>query len=56
MLFSYVDEGKGPVLLLLHGNGSWSFLYRHMIPLLSKHFRCIALDYTASPIETMFPR
>lgn len=41
----YIDEGHGPVLLLLHGNPTWSFLYRHMIPELSNHFRCIALDY-----------
>jgi haloalkane dehalogenase len=33
----YLDEGPsdGPVVLLLHGEPSWSFLYRHMIPLLS---------------------
>jgi haloalkane dehalogenase len=37
----YVDEGKGPILLLLHGNGSWSFLYRHMIDW-QGNFRCIA--------------
>lgn len=24
----YVDEGSGPPLLLLHGNPTWSFLYR----------------------------
>jgi haloalkane dehalogenase len=41
----YIDEGRGPILLLLHGNPTWSFLYRHMIPELSNHFRCIALDY-----------
>ena len=29
----------------MHGNPDWSFLYRHMIPLLSPHFRCIAIDY-----------
>lgn len=34
----YVDEGKGPILLLLHGNGSWSFLYRHMIFRLAGQF------------------
>ena len=27
----YVDEGSGETLLLLHGNPSWSFLYRQMI-------------------------
>lgn len=41
----YVDEGHGPPLLLLHGNPTWSFLYRHIITLLAPHFRCIAVDY-----------
>lgn len=41
----YVDEGEGPTLLLLHGNGSWSFLYRHIISGLVGHFRCIAFDH-----------
>ena len=30
----YVDEGDGPVVLLLHGEPSWSYLYRKMIPIL----------------------
>ena len=30
----YIDEGAGPVVLLLHGEPSWSFLYRKMIPVL----------------------
>jgi haloalkane dehalogenase len=41
----YVDEGSGPVLLMLHGNAAYSFLYREIISALSPHFRCIALDY-----------
>ncbi len=41
----YVDEGRGPTLLLLHGNPTWSFLYRHIIPRLSGRFRCVAVDY-----------
>ena len=41
----YVDEGEGRPLLLMHGNPDWSFLYRKMIPLLTPHFRCIAMDY-----------
>ena len=34
----YVDEGPrdGQVVLLMHGQPSWSYLYRHMIPLLSE--------------------
>jgi haloalkane dehalogenase len=41
----YVDEGEGPVLLLLHGNPTWSFLYREVIKGLRDRFRCIAPDY-----------
>src|SRR5215471_18525773 len=40
-----VDEGSGPPLLLLHGNPTWSFLYRGVIAGLKDRFRCIALDY-----------
>ena len=40
----YVEEGSGQPLLLLHGNPTWSFLYRHMIPRLSGRFRCVAPD------------
>jgi len=43
----YVDEGtkNQPVVLLLHGEPSWSYLYRKMIPLLAaKNFRVIAPD------------
>ncbi|MFI7524299.1 alpha/beta fold hydrolase [Nocardia salmonicida] len=41
----YVDEGSGPTLLLLHGNPTWSFLWRDVIGALRDDFRCIALDY-----------
>ena len=41
----YVDEGEGETLLMLHGNLSWSFLYRKMILRLREHFRCVAPDY-----------
>ncbi len=42
----YLDEGdkSKPVILLLHGEPSWSYLYRKMIPKLSTHFRVIAPD------------
>jgi haloalkane dehalogenase len=44
-LVHYIDEGNGPVLLLLHGNPTWSFLYRDIVKGLSDRFRCVALDY-----------
>jgi haloalkane dehalogenase len=40
----YVDEGSGPVLLMLHGNPTWSYLFRHLISGLRDRFRCIAPD------------
>jgi haloalkane dehalogenase len=43
-LIHYLDEGTGPTLLMLHGNPTWSFLYRHMIAGLRDRFRCVALD------------
>jgi haloalkane dehalogenase len=43
----YLDEGPpdGQVVLLMHGEPSWSFLYRKMIPVLTAAgYRCIAPD------------
>lgn len=48
----YLDEGEGPTLLMLHGNPTWSFLYRRMVPYLSDRFRCIALDYPGFGLST----
>ncbi len=48
----YVDEGRGPVLLMLHGNPTWSFVYRQVISKLSSSFRCIALDYPGFGLST----
>ncbi len=42
---SYIDEGTGPVVLMLHGEPTWSFLYRKMIPIFTRAgFRAIAPD------------
>ncbi len=40
----YVDEGAGEVVLCLHGEPSWSFLYRKMIPILAARYRVVAPD------------
>ncbi len=41
----YVDEGNGPVILMVHGEPTWSYLYRKMIPpLVAAGYRCIAPD------------
>jgi haloalkane dehalogenase len=41
----YVDEGTGAPVLLLHGEPTWAFLYRKMIPALSGVARVVAPDY-----------
>ena len=41
----YLDEGSGPVVLLLHGNPTWCFYYRNLIAELKDKFRVIALDF-----------
>lgn len=41
----YVDEGSGETLLFLHGNPTWSYLWRHQIASLSRDHRCVALDH-----------
>lgn len=44
----YVDEGPkdAPVALLLHGEPTWSYIYRKFIPVLrAAGYRCVAPDY-----------
>jgi haloalkane dehalogenase len=41
----YVDEGQGPVVLMLHGNPTWSWMYRDLIRALATRFRCIVPDH-----------
>lgn len=41
----YIDEGEGEVIVMVHGNPSWSFYYRRLISLLSKNHRVIAIDH-----------
>jgi len=41
----YLDEGEGQPILCLHGEPTWSYLYRKMIPILSTAGRVIAPDY-----------
>ena len=49
---SYLDEGPrdAPVVLMLHGNPSWSYYWRHLVlalrdPALGKGYRCIVPDH-----------
>jgi haloalkane dehalogenase len=41
----YVDEGEGEPVLLLHGEPTWSYLYRKMIPVIvDAGLRAVAVD------------
>jgi cis-3-alkyl-4-acyloxetan-2-one decarboxylase len=41
----YLDEGAGQPVLLVHGNPTWSFHWRRLIPPLRDRYRCIAPDH-----------
>ncbi len=41
----YLDEGEGQPILMVHGQPTWSFMYRHLIRGLSPKARCIAVDH-----------
>jgi haloalkane dehalogenase len=43
--YHYVDEGSGEVLLLVHGNPTWSFHWRELIRAWSPSFRVVAVDH-----------
>jgi len=51
----HVDEGAGPTLLFLHGNPTWSFLYREIIIGLRSEYRCVALDYPGFGLSVARP-
>jgi len=42
---SCIDEGEGVPVVFLHGNPTWSFMYRKMILGLRSRCRCIAPDH-----------
>jgi acyl-CoA synthetase (AMP-forming)/AMP-acid ligase II/pimeloyl-ACP methyl ester carboxylesterase len=51
----YVDEGSGPVVLCLHGNPTWCYLYRNLIRELRDSFRVIAPDFLGCGLSDRTP-
>jgi len=41
----YLDEGTGPPVLMVHGNPTWSFYFRHLVGRLSRTRRTIVPDH-----------
>ena len=42
---SYLDEGQGRPIVMLHGNPTWSFYYRNLTTLLQNSYRIIVPDH-----------
>ncbi len=42
---SYLDEGEGDPVVMLHGNPSWSYYWRHLVRGLQDDYRCIVPDH-----------
>ena len=42
---AYLDEGSGPVLVMAHGNPTWSYLFRNLVQALRDRYRCIVPDH-----------
>jgi len=51
----YVDEGSGQLILCLHGEPTWSFLYRKMIPPLAARHRVVAPDFVGFGRSDKYP-
>lgn len=41
----YVDVGRGPIIVFVHGTPTWAFEWRHIVAALSTSHRVIALDH-----------
>ncbi|MEU6035920.1 alpha/beta fold hydrolase [Actinomadura sp. NPDC047616] len=41
----YLDEGDGPPVLMVHGNPSWSYMWRRPVLALRDRFRCVVPDH-----------
>jgi haloalkane dehalogenase len=41
---SYVDIGDGDPIVFLHGNPTWSYLWRNIVPYAEDYGRCLAPD------------
>ena len=55
----FIDEGRGPVVVCLHGNPTWGFLFRNLVASLRHRHRVIVPDHvgcglSARPADVLF--
>jgi pimeloyl-ACP methyl ester carboxylesterase len=41
----YLDEGRGDPVVMVHGNPTWSFLFRDLVQALQEHHRVVVPDH-----------
>ena len=58
----YLDEGPAdaPIVLMVHGNPTWSFYYRNLVLALRDRYRCIVPDHIGcglsdKPADNLYP-
>jgi len=50
-----VDRGSGPAVVMVHGNPSWSFLYRGLVEPLSTNRRVLVPDHVGCGLSDLAP-
>lgn len=53
---SYLSVGEGSPIVFLHGNPTWSYLWRNVIPYVSDSGRCLAPDLVGMGASDPSPR
>lgn len=51
----YLDEGSGPVVVMVHGNPTWCFFYRNLVKALRDSFRVIVPDHLGCGLSERTP-
>ncbi len=56
----YLDEGEGPPVVMVHGNPTWSYYYRHLVLALRGSHRVVVPDHIGcglsdNPVEDVYP-
>jgi haloalkane dehalogenase len=54
--YHYVDEGSGEPIVMVHGNPSWSFLFRNLILGLRDSYRVLAPDHLGFGLSDKPPK
>ncbi len=48
----YIDQGDGPPVLMVHGNPTWSYYYRHLVNDFAPNYRCLVPDHVGMGLSS----